>query len=684
MLTVLTALLSAPGAVAARGHVALTTCPALNQAELNRQELDDWKNPFSLITEDAAHLECGCGDQQRELVTLAKQNTAKKEAIDRINSIVTDICKRLESIAEGRTGVHNETCFNDRPVDGLLRIITVNISNFLETALSAIVAPEHKEKLKHVFLQRLAMLRNEITEWRNLEWGGEARQIFNYATFETPSNLNLPIDYCANPKRREKWDLRPPEVFCSYFNRKYEYSKLSEHELEREAIRKRNLADKCINDRAAKHTEVRADALTSDEQVVRSLDCPGLIDRLRSRKSLEEFQKPYVMDAIARCSEEMMVKVNPVYESIKVGNQKFPKFGDEKPARRDNSIAVTTLASEGPEADTANTTSASKKPAADTANTTLVSEGPEVVTANTTLVSEKPEVVTANAQNVTAEASDNQDCESIYNLLRSIASAEAFDDDDAKKGIESCGQNYESRFAKLLSDINAGKVEPVTNVTDSVGEAVIPELVNTTDSKTTTNTTELLQELIDDVQEIKITLDERANKTNCEDLVSAAAEKKVVDEIKLIQEKADHCDESVKQKINARLEQVNRLAICAMLSNESSGLKGDALASKLEEMKASGCDQPSIPSGSGLLSTYGMPLAVGVTGLTAAVAGYNYKDKIMDAVSSMRGKPSTASVTQVKKDSSKGAIAGIVFGVLALVGLAVWAVYRYRQRQNDY
>ena len=194
-------------------------------------------------------------------------------------------------------------------------------------------------------------------------------------------------------------------------------------------------------------------------------------------------------------------------------------------------------------------------------------------------------------------------------------------------------------------------------------------------------------ELTRDVKHIKKVVQSDEKKKNCQRLASSAAEKENVAEIEKIQTAASQCEGPVIQKIKERIEQVKHTAICATLLNDTLSLQGGALARKLEEVNKAGCDQPANSvrtEKSGLLGGYGIPIAAVGSVAAAAAAGYNYRDKIMGIVNTFRGKPISASQPQVKKGLSRGAIVGIVLGALALVGLAAWAVYRYRQRQTEY
>ena len=83
-------------------------------------------------------------------------------------------------------------------------------------------------------------------------------------------------------------------------------------------------------------------------------------------------------------------------------------------------------------------------------------------------------------------------------------------------------------------------------------------------------------------------------------------------------------------------------------------------------------------------------LAIGGTAAVAA-GGYMFRDKLKGLYNSLTGKQAVADAPEEKdagkketKGLSRGAVAGIVIGVLVIAGMIAGGVYVYRQRQNDY
>ena len=185
----------------------------------------------------------------------------------------------------------------------------------------------------------------------------------------------------------------------------------------------------------------------------------------------------------------------------------------------------------------------------------------------------------------------------------------------------------------------------------------------------------------------------------CDALVSDATEQTSLEELLKIQQVANstQCDSAVMQNITDSIEGLNVLqAKCQQLITEREGLTGEELKEKIAESEQAGCEiiaknNRESSTGGGL-----SPWAIGggVAALGTLATGYMYKDKIMEKINSFRGKGAaatgaaasgkgSAAQTKPKKGLSGVAIAGIVVGLVVLVALGAWMVYRYRRRQND-
>ena len=277
-------------------------------------------------------------------------------------------------------------------------------------------------------------------------------------------------------------------------------------------------------------------------------------------------------------------------------------------------------------------------------------------------------------------------CETKYRELKELGKSDAFTTEDTKAFIASCGAVFwTDRFNRLRDVTFSAECRRNATIEGADLEAIkdtcptaykCESLYRTLKSNVAGFEVEENKQVMAETCSSSFwtdrynTLLEDVKTFKCEGFVLSAKGESTPEGVSSIlkQGNIESCDEKYMKIIQSQIDKFNPAN--DSVTPSSSVTEPAAVAQAGESTKKDGLSP---------WKALGGTLALGA----AATALYN-KDKIVDMYNSFRGKGAKVPpVTQPKKGLSKGAMAGIISSVLALLGLGAFALYKYRLRQME-